>query len=544
MLYEPQQARGVIPSDAGGAPPVQPVGDALLEAFGDAGDRIVVLTRAADVLVPGHAGWCVLDVAAAGAVERLAALPRDGQPPAQYFPPPPRDATGILGRLVTGTARYVLTDGAELGAGDGTWESSLADLAARQGGPVLTVVVPLGQAVVAALSLGQPGHGDAEALEDMCDLLPRMLRAATESLPESTAPMAAPDAAGLRAEELADELRNRAARQHGRARFASEARDVESAAATERPGSNGGHALETGQRAAELHEGSARLVRLAADLHYQLAARQSDRRARRTDRAATPGVQLTSAGAGGVPIPLVGLGTWQVKGAEAYSVARLGLQLGHRHIDTATVYGNQKAVGHAIADSGVPRSEVVLTTKLPPFDVGRERRTLEESLTDLGVDVIDFWLLHWTLNGQAQPDVWRRMARLRDEGMVRAIGVSNYGIAQLDELIQQTGVTPAVNQVPWGPMLHRTELVTAHLERGVLLTGFSPLNSTRMHDPVLTRIAKRHGVDVGQVVLRWHVQRGIPTLVRSRRPERIRSNLDVYRFELTQGEVRAIDELH
>jgi diketogulonate reductase-like aldo/keto reductase len=242
-------------------------------------------------------------------------------------------------------------------------------------------------------------------------------------------------------------------------------------------------------------------------------------------------------------MPLLGFGTWQLHGETGYAATRLALETGYRHLDTATVYGNQRAVGRALADSGVAPDDVFITTKIPPFDVGRERRTLTESLHDLGVDRLDLWLLHWPLNGHPQPDTWCRMAELRAEGLVRDIGVSNYTLAQVDALVADTGILPAVNQVRWSPALFDREVLAGHAERGIPLAGFSPLSSSRLKEPVLEKIAGVHGVSPAQVVLRWHLEHGVAVLPRSSNPLRIRANLDVASFALTPEEVALVDGL-
>ena len=156
----------------------------------------------------------------------------------------------------------------------------------------------------------------------------------------------------------------------------------------------------------------------------------------------------------GGEIPVVGLGTWQSEGGEAERAVSAALQLGYRHIDTATGYGNEAEVGRALATVGIDRDDVFVTTKLPPDHAGRARRTLTESLAALGTDHLDLWLIHWPPNRQASPETWQVFREVRDEGLVRSIGVSNYSIAQLDELIAATGEAPAVNQIPYSPRDH------------------------------------------------------------------------------------------
>jgi len=187
----------------------------------------------------------------------------------------------------------------------------------------------------------------------------------------------------------------------------------------------------------------------------------------------------------GVEIPLLGLGTWQASDDEAYQAVRAALEIGYRHIDTARAYGNEEAVGRAIADSGLPREEVFVTTKLPPDEADDAPRIIDESLARLGLDHVDLWLVHWPPNKQARPDVWEHVVAAQQAGKARAIGVSNYSIEQIDELTAATGVTPSINQIPWSPADFDADLVAAHRERDVVLEGYSPFKRTNLDDPVL-----------------------------------------------------------
>jgi 2,5-diketo-D-gluconate reductase A len=246
---------------------------------------------------------------------------------------------------------------------------------------------------------------------------------------------------------------------------------------------------------------------------------------------------------GEVAMPLVGLGTWGLRGRQGYDAISFALEVGYRHIDTATVYGNEAEVGRALRDSGLQRDDVFVTTKLPPGRAGRERETLAASLRALGTDYVDLWLVHWPPAGRARPQTWRELLAIRDEGSARAVGVSNYSVSQLDELIETTGQAPAVNQVPWSPRRHDPRQLAEHRRRGVVLEGYSPLKGTRLGDRVLTEIAAGHGVTPAQVVLRWHIEHGIPVIPKSANRERIASNLDLFGFSLSDAEVARIDAL-
>ena len=244
-----------------------------------------------------------------------------------------------------------------------------------------------------------------------------------------------------------------------------------------------------------------------------------------------------------VRMPLLGVGTWQLSGGTARQVVAWALESGYRHVDTATGYGNEREVGAALRESGLDRDEVFVTTKLPPENAGRERETLEQSLEALGTDHLDLWLVHWPPDGQAAPRTWEHFVQARQEGLVRAIGVSNYSLGQLDELTQATGTTPAVNQIRWSPFVFDGSVLEGHRDRGVVLEGYSPFKAAVLDHPVLTEIAERHGKTPAQVVVRWHVQHGIPVIPKSEKRERLESNVDVLDLELDDDEMARLDGL-
>ncbi|MEU8114162.1 aldo/keto reductase [Micromonospora sp. NPDC053740] len=247
---------------------------------------------------------------------------------------------------------------------------------------------------------------------------------------------------------------------------------------------------------------------------------------------------------GDVRMPLLGFGTWQATGQAGYDAVLAALDTGYRHLDTATVYGNEREVGRAVRESGLRREDLFITTKLPPDRVGRERATLEASLEALGVEYVDLWLIHWPPSspGDSIP-LWRELLAARDENLARAVGVSNYSTAEIDELIQSTEENPAVNQIRWSPSLYDRQRHTEHRDRGVVLEGYSPFKTSDLSDPVLTRIAGAHGVSPAQVVLRWHIDHEIVVIPKSVTPERITANFDVFHFSLTAEEMRDIDAL-
>jgi 2,5-diketo-D-gluconate reductase A len=247
---------------------------------------------------------------------------------------------------------------------------------------------------------------------------------------------------------------------------------------------------------------------------------------------------------GGGQLPVVGLGTWKLKGYQAQAAVRAALEAGYRHIDTAVMYGNEAEIGEALEDSGVPREEVFLTTKIRPSDLGREPNVLRKSLRALRTEYVDLWLVHWPPNRKQQSrQLWNALRELRDTGLAKAIGVSNYDLGQLDDLIEATGEAPAVNQVRWSPSRWDPAELAGHQERGVVLEGYSPLKDTRLSDPVIDQIAAAHRVTAAQVVLRWHVEHDIPVIPKSQQADRIAANIDLFGFTLTPDEVASIDGL-
>lgn len=245
----------------------------------------------------------------------------------------------------------------------------------------------------------------------------------------------------------------------------------------------------------------------------------------------------------GVRMPLLGLGTWAAGGREAYEAVRRALDLGYRHIDTATMYRNEDQIGRAVADSGVPREEIFITTKLLPSDAGRERATIEASLRVLSTDYVDLWLIHWPPGDRARPEVWERFLEVQRAGLARAVGVSNYSLAQIDELEHATGQLPSVNQIEWSPALFDEQILLGHRRRGVQLEGYSPLKTTNLHDPKLVSIAEAHGVSPAQVVIRWHIEHRVVVIPKSANPARIAENAAVFGFALSPAEVDKLDHL-
>ncbi|PZE31602.1 aldo/keto reductase [Curtobacterium sp. MCLR17_055] len=249
----------------------------------------------------------------------------------------------------------------------------------------------------------------------------------------------------------------------------------------------------------------------------------------------------------GRSIPAIGFGVYKVDDAEAETAVGLALDAGYRHVDTAEMYGNETGVGKAIRASGLDRDEVFVTTKVWNDHQGRDAtlRAFDGSLERLGLDAVDLYLIHWPAAANDRyVETWRALVELRESGRARSIGVSNFQVPHLQRLIDETGEVPALNQVERHPWLPQRELIAFHEQHDIATGAWSPLGRGRLIDePVLTGIADAHGVSVAQVLVRWNVQQGVVVLPKSVTPSRIRSNLDIDGFELTDDELAAIATL-
>jgi 2,5-diketo-D-gluconate reductase A len=243
----------------------------------------------------------------------------------------------------------------------------------------------------------------------------------------------------------------------------------------------------------------------------------------------------------GASMPLLGFGTWQLKGSAAADATRLALDTGYAHVDTATIYGNEREVGQALRSAG--GEDVFVTTKLPPDRADRPRDTLEQSLEALGVDQVSLWLIHWPPDSGAGIDIWASFVQAQADGLVRDIGVSNYSLDMIDELTKASGVQPAVNQIKWSPLLYDGPRADGHRERGVVLEGYSGLKGGTLDHPTITGIADRLGCTAAQVIVRWHLDHGFVAIPKSANPDRIRSNADVDGLTLTPEDLAALDAL-
>jgi len=247
--------------------------------------------------------------------------------------------------------------------------------------------------------------------------------------------------------------------------------------------------------------------------------------------------------ADGNEIPLLALGVWQVpEGPETENAVRWALELGYRHIDTAQAYRNERSVGKALRDSGVPREEVFVTTKFYPGG-GKDAETeAQRSLERLGVEFVDLYIIHWPQGGPTW--AWDGMQRAQAAGYARSIGVSNFSVSELDALIEVADSRPVVNQVQFSPFEFRRGLLEACEEREIALEAYSPLGTGRhLDDPRVGEIAKRLGRTPAQVLIRWAVQRSLIVLPKSTHRERIEENAQVFDFALTDEDMTTLDSL-
>ncbi|PFN97259.1 aldo/keto reductase [Bacillus sp. AFS076308] len=251
----------------------------------------------------------------------------------------------------------------------------------------------------------------------------------------------------------------------------------------------------------------------------------------------------------GVEMPWLGLGVFQVKdGEEVISSVKTALEVGYRSIDTAAIYKNEEGVGQAIVESNIPREELFITTKLWNADQGYETAlaAFEKSLEKLGLEYLDLYLIHWPLPSQGKyVETWRALEKLYKDGRVRAIGVSNFKVHHLEDIIANCEIKPMVNQVEYHPRFNQRELHDFCKKNGIQLEAWSPLmQGGLLDDPTLVEIAKKYKKSTAQIIIRWDIQTGVVTIPKSVKPHRIAENADIFDFELSQEDLEKINALN
>ncbi len=244
-----------------------------------------------------------------------------------------------------------------------------------------------------------------------------------------------------------------------------------------------------------------------------------------------------------ISVPALGLGVWKSKPKECYTAVKSAIQNGYRHIDTAAIYGNEAEVGEAIRDSGIPRSEIFVVTKLWNADQGYDSALLavDKSLQKLGFDYVDMYLIHFPVSGKRK-DSWRALEQIKQSGKTKAIGVSNFMVQHLEELLGESSVTPAMNQVEFHPFLNDVKLYEYCKSKGILLEAYSPLaHGKKIEDPKVSVLAQKYGKTNAQILIRWALQKNIVVIPKSVNPSRIAENGDVFDFHIKDEDMALME---
>jgi 2,5-diketo-D-gluconate reductase A len=247
----------------------------------------------------------------------------------------------------------------------------------------------------------------------------------------------------------------------------------------------------------------------------------------------------------GTVIPQLGLGVWQVPDRQAAQVVSHAIATGYRLIDTAAIYENESGTGSGIAKANIPREELFITTKLWNSAHKNASRAFEDSLRRLRLDYLDLYLIHWPKPRQnAYVEAWKALVKLKEEGRVKSIGVSNFTVVHLQRILDETGAVPSVNQIELHPRFQQTELVEFHAKHGITTESWSPLGQgTLFEEPDLKRLATKYGKTVAQVIIRWHLDRGFIVIPKSVTPHRIDENFAIFDFQLDKEDMAAIAAL-
>lgn len=245
----------------------------------------------------------------------------------------------------------------------------------------------------------------------------------------------------------------------------------------------------------------------------------------------------------GVEMPMLGLGTWKMTNAEAEQSVKAAIQSGYRLIDTATLYGNERGVGKGVRESGVAREQLFVTTKLWPTDYFSPERAFEKSLSELGLDYVDLYLIHWPIPLMPK-SVWLAMEKIYASTRARAIGISNYGIGDIEKLLEYASVRPAVNQIKLSPFDYDKEIVDCSKQNDMVVEAYSPLTrGSHLHDDAITEIAQKYGKTPAQIMIRWCIEHETVVIPKSTHPDRIKENAHVFDFSLSLEDTRALDAL-
>ncbi|MDF3818343.1 aldo/keto reductase [Leptospira sp. 96542] len=243
-----------------------------------------------------------------------------------------------------------------------------------------------------------------------------------------------------------------------------------------------------------------------------------------------------------ISVPRFGLGVWKSKPKECYEAVRYALEIGYRHIDTAAIYGNEADVGLAIKDSGIPREEIFLVTKLWNADQGYDAslKAIDVSLKKLGTDYIDMYLIHFPVTGK-RIDSFRGLQKIKEDGKTKSIGVSNFMVSHLQELLGNTDIIPAMNQVEYHPFLQDLELKKYCEANGIIFEAYSPLaHGQKLEDPRVTDLARKYNKSNAQILIRWSLQDGNAVIPKSKSKNRIKENSDIFDFEIEASDMNLI----
>jgi diketogulonate reductase-like aldo/keto reductase len=245
----------------------------------------------------------------------------------------------------------------------------------------------------------------------------------------------------------------------------------------------------------------------------------------------------------GSDLPVLGLGTWKMSDDEAYAAVRSALDAGYRLIDTAKFYGNERGVGRAVRESGIKRGEISVTTKLWPTDFFNPQNAFEESLSRLDIGYIDLYLIHWPVPMMPK-SVWQKMEKIYETKAARAIGVSNYGISDIEKLLSYAEIKPAANQVKFSVFDLKKDRLDFCQKHDIAIEAYSPLTQgAHLGDKTIAAIAQKYGKSPAQTMIRWCIQHGTVAIPKSSNPERIRENANVFDFELDAEDMQTLDAL-